>query len=305
MTSSQTVIQKRARRKYLTYPFIFEMIKIDSPLKKSYRNTFYCCKDIYSNEETVKTGRYLSKYCKNRWCLVCASIRTAVSINIYKPILERWIDKQLLTLTVRNCQVDVLRKTIKEMNKVFYDAIDLDRRLKKNSLKIKCVKKMEVTYNDELKNYHPHFHCITETKAQAEYLLNYWMRHFPEETDRRAQKIVKANDNSMIELFKYFTKIITKKKVIPPENLNEIFMAIRKMHTVRPFGFQVLLPEDDEEIEFDEESVEALDYDVYGWEQDLHDWVSKVTGEKLSGYVPSDKAKKWVEQFKEKDSSGN
>ena len=301
MITNQTVIQKRARRKYLTYPFIFEMIKINSPLKKSYRNTFYCCKDVYCNEETAKTGKYLSKYCKNRWCLVCASIRTAVSINTYRPILVKWIDKQFLTLTVRNCQVDVLRKTIKEMNKVFYDAIDLGRRLKKNSLKIKCVKKMEVTYNSELKNYHPHFHCIIETKTQAEYMLDYWMRHFPDDTDYRAQKIVKADDNSMIELFKYFTKIITKKKVIPPENLNEIFMAIRKMHTVRPFGFQVLLPGDDEEIEFDEESVDALDYDVYGWEQDLHDWVSKVTGEKLSGYVPSDKVKKWVEQFEEKN----
>ena len=298
MISSQAVIQKRARRKYITYPFIFEMIKINSPLKKSYRNTFYCCKDVYSNEETVKTGRYLSKYCKNRWCLICASIRTAVLINAYKPILSEWKDKGFLTLTIRNCTAELLRKKIQEMNTVFYNAIQLDRALKKNSLKIKCVKKMEVTYSDKHKNYHPHFHIITETLEQAGYLLDYWFNHYSrEEVDSQGQNIKKADDESMIELFKYFTKIVTKKKVIPPENLNEIFMAIRKMHTVRPFGFQVRLPEDEEEIEFDEESVDALDYDVYGWEQDLHDWVSKVTGEKLSGYDPSDKVKKWVEQF--------
>lgn len=299
MPSSQTVIQKRARRKYLTYPFIFEMIKIDSPLKKSYRNTFYCCKDIYSNEETAKTGRYLSKYCKNRWCLVCASIRTAVLINVYKPILSEWKDKHLLSLTIRNCSAELLRKKVQEMNTVFYDAVRVDRK-RKGSIKIKCVKKMEVTYNSDRKDYHPHFHVITETVEQAEFIYDYWLKHFDkEEANNKCQSIVPADNNSMIELFKYFTKIITKKKVIPPENLNEIFIAIRKMHTVRPFGFQVLLPDDEEEIEFDLESKELSDYDVYGWEQDLHDWVSKVTGEKLSGYVPSDKAKKWVEQFKE------
>lgn len=297
MNHSQTVIQKRARRKYLTYPFIFEMLKIDSPLKKSYWNTFHCCREVFSNEETVKTGRYLSKYCKNRWCLVCASIRTAVLINTYKPILSKWEDKHLLTLTIRNCSVEWLRKKVQEMNTAFYDAVRLDRALKKNSLKIKCVKKLEVTYNSDRKDYHPHFHVITETVEQAEFIHDYWIRNFKGEIDTRAQDVKKANDDSMVELFKYFTKIVTKKKVIPPENLNEIFLAIRKMHTVRPFGFKVSLPESDEEIEFNEESVDASDYDVYGWEQELHDWISKVTGEKLSGYVPSDKVKKWVESF--------
>ena len=298
MTTEQTVIQKRARRKYITYPFISELLKIDSPLKKSYLNTWHCCKSVYCNEETAKTGRYLSKYCKNRWCLVCASIRTAVLINTYKPILSWWNDKHLLTLTIRNCSEELLRKKVQEMNAVFYDAVRLDRKKKKGSLGIKCVKKMEVTYSEKLKNYHPHFHIITETLGQASYLLDYWFDHYGrEEVNSQGQDIKKADDESMIELFKYFTKIVTKKRIIPPVNLNEIFIAIRQMHTVRPFGFKVLLPEDDEEIEFDEESVEALDYDVYGWEQDLHDWVSKVTGEKLSGYIPSDKVKKWVEQF--------
>jgi hypothetical protein len=126
------------------------------------------------------------------------------------------------------------------------------------------------------------------------------MRHFPDDTNEKGQDITKADDDSMIELFKYFTKIVTKKKAIPPENLNEIFIAIRKMHTVRPFGFQVSLPEDEEEIEFDLESKEMSELNIYGWEQELHDWVSQITGEKLSGYVPSDKVKEWVKQFEVK-----
>jgi hypothetical protein len=293
-----TVIQKRARRKFLTYPFIYAMLKLDSPMKKSYWNTWHCCREVYSDQESAKTGRYLSKYCKNRWCLVCASIRTAVLINTYRPILSNWEDKCFLTLTIKNCVVEILREKIQEMNKVFYDAVRVDRK-KKDSLKIKCVKKMEVTYNLENKDYHPHFHVITENFKQAEFLVNYWLEHFKKDLEaiKKCQDIEGADDNSMIELFKYFTKIVTKKKAIPPENLNEIFIAIRQMHTVRPFGFQVLLPEDEEEIEFNLESKEMSELNIYGWEQDLHDWVSQVTGEKLSGYVPSERAKKWVEQF--------
>jgi len=295
--TTNTVIQKRARRKFLTYPFIYAMLKLDSPMKKSYWNTWHCCREVYSNEESAKTGRYLSKYCKNRWCLVCASIRTAVLINTYRPILSKWEDKCFLTLTIKNCVVEILREKIQEMNKVFYDAVRVDRK-KKDSLKIKCVKKMEVTYNSDRKDYHPHFHVITETREQAGFLLDYWLEHYAkEEADIQAQKIKKADDDSMIELFKYFTKIVTKKKAIPPENLNEIFIAIRKMHTVRPFGFQVLLPDDEEEIEFNLESEETSELNIYGWEQDLHDWVSQVTGEKLSGYIPSDRVKRWAEQF--------
>jgi hypothetical protein len=106
--------------------------------------------------------------------------------------------------------------------------------------------------------------------------VNYWLEHFKKDLEaiKKCQDIEGADDNSMIELFKYFTKIVTKKKAIPPENLNEIFIAIRQMHTVRPFGFQVLLPEDEEEIEFNLESKEMSELNIYGWEQDLHDWVA-------------------------------
>lgn len=295
-----TTIQKRARRKYLTYPFIFSLIGLDSPMKKAYWNTFHCCKDVWHNKEV--SDRYLAKYCKQRWCLVCASIRTAVLINAYQPILAEWKDKSFLTLTVKNCSVEALRSKIKEMNKVFYNAIQLGR--KRKGINVLCVKKMEVTYNDTRKDYHPHFHVIVETREQAEFIQAYWLKHFgKDEANELCQKIVPATDASMVELFKYFTKIITKNKIIPPENLNEIFCAIRGMHTVRPFGFKVSLPENPDDIEFDVEKIELAEneyIELFGWEQELHDWVSKQTGEMLSGYEPSEKADAWVKQFEKR-----
>jgi len=296
-----TTIQKRARRKYLTYPFIFSLIEVaNSPMKKAYWNTYHCCKDVWYNKEV--SDRYLAKYCKNKWCLVCASIRTAQLINAYKPVLETWKEKSFLTLTVKNCSELELRKKLKEMNKIFYAGIELGR--KRKGIFVKCVKKMECTYSETRKDYHPHFHVVTETKEQAEFILDYWLKHFEkEEVNELAQKVLPASDGSMVELFKYFTKIITKGKIIPPENLNAIFCAIKGMHTVRPYGFSVALPDDPDEIVFDVEAIELKDNDYlphFGWEQDLHDWISWKTGEMLSGYEPSKKAVAWTKQFEEK-----
>ncbi|MCR4292995.1 MAG: hypothetical protein NUV76_08985, partial [Candidatus Kuenenia sp.] len=117
------------------------------------------------------------------------------------------------------------------------------------------------------------------------------------------QKVVPAEDKGMKELFKYFTKIITEGNPIPPENLDEIFCAIRGMHTVRPFGFKVSLPEDPDDIEFDVEKIELAEneyIELFGWEQELHDWVSKQTGEMLSGYEPSEQFELLVKQFEKK-----
>lgn len=297
-----TTIQKRARRKYLTYSFIFSLANLNSPLRKSYWNTYHCCKNVWHNKEV--SDRYLSKYCKNRWCLVCAAIRTAVLINTYMPIVAEWKDKSFLTLTVKNCSVEMLRSKLKEMNKVFYNAIHDGRRLKRKKIDVKAIKKMETTYNTKTKEYHPHFHIITETTEQAEYLLEYWLKHFgKDEVNELGQKVVPANDKGMKELFKYFTKIITEGNPIPPENLDEIFCAIKGMHTVRPFGFKVSLPDNPDDIEFDVEKIELAEneyLELFGWEQEIHDWVSKRTGECLSGYEPSKQFESLVKQFEKK-----
>ena len=45
-------------------------------------------------------GKLSAKYCGNRWCLVCNSIRTAKLFAAYGPTLRSWEDAHFVTLTI-------------------------------------------------------------------------------------------------------------------------------------------------------------------------------------------------------------
>ena len=77
-------------------------------LEKAYWNTFYCQQNLISVD-----GRFYGKYCKNKFCSLCCSIRKAEMINKYCPVLKKWKEPYFLTLTVRSCNAQNLSKYIK------------------------------------------------------------------------------------------------------------------------------------------------------------------------------------------------
>lgn len=54
-------------------------------LEKAYWNTYYCQQNLISVD-----GKLYDKYCKNRFCTLCSSIRKAEMINKYYPIMKQW-----------------------------------------------------------------------------------------------------------------------------------------------------------------------------------------------------------------------
>ena len=66
---NKSILIKRARAKYFTLGLMFGLVELKSELKKSYWNTYYCASTIEHDGNKLK-----SKYCKNRWCLVCNRI---------------------------------------------------------------------------------------------------------------------------------------------------------------------------------------------------------------------------------------
>ena len=100
-------LQKRAKAKWFTMSYINDLIDLNSPLKKSYTNTIYCCQTLHQKED-----RLVSKYCNNRWCLVCNRIRIGKAINGYMPELMKLEDPQFLTLTIPNVKRYQLRLAI-------------------------------------------------------------------------------------------------------------------------------------------------------------------------------------------------
>ena len=295
-TSKQT-LWNRAKAKYFTFSLILPLMRLNSSLFKSYRNTFYCTHNL------SKIGnKVTSKYCKNRWCLVCNRIRTAVLIYQYGDIIKSWEDKHFLTLTIPNVPEELLEETIKEMNENFKRIKWVLEKRFKNQFKIEMIRKLEVTYNPIRNDYHPHYHLICCNKRLAEAIKEEWLRRYSEAKDY-LQDIVPADDNSVMELFKYFTKVITSVKgkkidvnVVEPNKrrgiyiraLDVIFRAVHNKRTFQVYGMQSKVKEEDIDLETVELEEIANKIEVYQWVQEVSDWVNVDTGEGMTDYTPSD-----------------
>ena len=290
--NDKKTLKKRARRKYLSTGLSLRLVDAEkqnpnSSLKKSYWNSYHCCGEM----AVMKSGKVTSSYCKNRWCLVCNSIRTAQLIIKYKPILDTWEDKVMVTLTKGpRCKGAELKGVIEEMQKTFIQIRKIfnKRHERSNGDRFVGLRKLECTYDPKTNTYHPHFHLIMECPFIAHDFLEFWLKKNPK-ANRKAQDIRPADDNSITEVFKYFTKVITKSKegesTIYADAMDVIFNAIKRKRTFQNFGFKV------GKVDFTEEEIsEVMDelLDVCEWNQDATDWVSTETGEMLSGYIAGD-----------------
>jgi len=279
-------LEKRAKSKYVTNAYLYKLIDLDSSLKKSYWNTFHCSSVLIQNQKKIT-----STFCNNRWCITCNRIRTAKLINGYKPEFEQLDNPYFVTLTIPNVNDVDLVNTIDAMLLNFRKLTNyIGKRSRLGKMdKLLAIRKLEVTYNDVNDSYHPHFHIIVNGKENAEYIRKQWLSIY---TDARiwAQDIRKADINSMIELFKYTTKIITKSKKqgisIHVHALDIIFIALRKRRTFQTYGIR-MVNEDIDELQSQEyEDIEEYDSVIY--EYVGHDWYNTETGEELTGYVPSE-----------------
>jgi len=300
--NTRQTLRNRARSKYFARAFILRMVDLDSPLEKSYWNSYHCC----DNVALKASGKTSSHYCDARWCLVCNRIRIAKMINSYMPVLDEWDDKYFVTLTIPNVPEDKLAAAITGIQKEFKlikNQLWQQHRRKQRSKKLMGLRKLECTYNPERGDYHPHYHVIVCGEQNAHDLLNEWLRRFPDARSL-AQDVRPADDKSVRELFKYFTKLIVKvsggESVVLPEPLDVMFRVLRGRRTFQSFGFtkpKQVEEADDKSMELAEQIEQETIEEVFGWVQEQHDWIGKHTGRKLSGYKPSPKWQRFVEKI--------
>lgn len=117
---------------------------------------FFATKDL----EKKKINK--SNFCKNRFCPMCSwrqAKKDALKISILLKYLQAELGYEFifLTLTAPNVKGSDLSDEIKKYNENFKK---LTKR--KEVLKITkgYVRKLEVTYNQERDDYHPHFHVM-------------------------------------------------------------------------------------------------------------------------------------------------
>jgi len=275
----QTNFQKRAKSKAYNNSFVFDLIDLNTNLKKGYWQTYYCSNTILQDE-----SKATARYCNQRWCLVCNRIRTAKIINGYKDEVGKFIEPQFVTLTIKNMPEAELRPSIDEMTKSLQD---IRKNLKKTyGLNLKALRKYECTYNELANEFHPHFHLIVEGKQVAEKLVDLWLNKYPT-ANRVGQKIKKANQNSLPEIAKYFTKVITKESDYNPKALDIMFKAIKGKRTFQPIGIRKFVDENIEEIQSQEFILKEPQSEIWSYIRKLFDWVSS-QGECLSGYMPTE-----------------
>lgn len=268
--------KKRAVAKYKTVEIILPLTELDSTLKKSYWNTFHCVDRLEQKGKKI-TG----EYCNNRWCIVCNRIRTAKLINGYLPVIKsEFQEPMFVTLTIPNVSGPDLQLTIEEMTRTIIKINHLFRH--RRDFRLKGIRKIECTYNEKHKDFHPHLHILVESKLAADQLAAYWLENYPD-ADKRGQDIRPADQNSLIELFKYSTKITAKSKN-NAEALDIIFKALYKKRVFQPIGLKkVSVSEDIDEIQAQEIETLQNAFDVWDWEQEAKDWLNS-SGELLTAY---------------------
>jgi hypothetical protein len=226
-------LRNRSNSKNLSHTLAAALMQLPTAHNpKAYANTFFCASYIIAEE-----NRFKSKYCRNRWCLVCNRIKTAYYIDLYTPHLNTWKDKYLVTLTAPTIKKEDLKAEIQ----MYLDAfVRIKDKMRKQGQILKGIRKLEITYNPVKKLYHPHFHIIIEGENHANNLRDNWLKAFPN-ANIKAQDVQKADANSLKEIFKYFTKITADNKNEPTITLpalDAIFAAVKGRRVFQSFGFK-------------------------------------------------------------------
>jgi hypothetical protein len=286
----KSTLLKKARAKYLSKSLAVKLLQHnkDSFLTKSYYGSLLCTHYLNQSGKTLTT-----KYCKQRWCAVCNRIRTAHFILGYEEELKTFKNPYFVTLTRPTVVETDLVASIDLMGSVWREIMNTRENRKR---KVKGIRKAECTIRpNDL--YHYHFHVIIEGKENAEWLLKEWLKRMPK-ANPKAQDMRKANERSLKELFKYFTKLTTKvgdkKELFAYARMDVIFRAMYKKRVFQPFGGVKLFSEEIEDVTAQEyEHLEACEK-VWKWSVD--DWIDE-WGECLTGYTPSEEFKKFFNGF--------
>jgi len=270
-------LKRKAHRKAMTAYISSQLIKLNSENIQAYRNMYYCNSVLLQENKELTTS-----YCKNRFCLVCNAIKTANLINGYMPELEKFSDPQFLTLTIKAVNESDLKQAISKMGttlrKISQNFTKYHRR------KIVAIRKLECNFNPKTGTYNPHYHFIIDGIEDAKLLRQAWLHLNP--TSRKiAQDIRPADMSSVLEIFKYFTKI-TAKNNLNFYALDKIYSALRNRRIVQPIGLKKIVIDEDkrDKVEYEQLSEEQA---TWNWHQENYDWINRETGEILTGFIPN------------------
>lgn len=284
---SLTPIQKKAKAKHITGAYLSQLLDLKSPLHKSYKRTYYCGNIILQEGHKLTT-----EYCKQRWCLDCNRIRTAKALEAYRQPLSELEDLYFVTLTVPNVTEEDLPSEERSMKKRF---TQIRNTAKKRGVIMRGIWKFETTDNPD-GTYHPHFHVIIEGLIPSTMLRSEWLRK-TNGAIYQAQDVQRADENSVMELFKYMTKFTSNDEDGNPkfnaQRMDVIFQANKGKRTLQPFGIKKaqISPIESENERLHDYLPERTETFVY--DPKMKDWTS-ASNELLAHYEPDEKTNRYL-----------
>jgi plasmid rolling circle replication initiator protein Rep len=191
-------------------------------LSESNLNLIWNCGTFLSffADEKIKVKKInKSNFCKNRFCPMCAwraAKKDALKISVMLKYIQAEIGYEFifLTLTAPNVKGEFLNEEIKKYNNSFKNLM----RCKELSKITKgYVRKLEVTYNQERDDYHPHFHvmiCVNQSYFKSrDYIskkkwLDLWRLAMKDDsiTQVDIRKMDTSDSNAIAEVAKYGAK---------------------------------------------------------------------------------------------------
>lgn len=292
--SNEEALYKRARSKYISKKFSIYLLQNcpDSPLRKAYTRSCYCSHELLVND----SGNLVGEYCKARWCLTCNRIRTALIILGYGPQLRKLDDLHFMTLTAQSCTKKELPGRIELFQKIWGAILNRNRNdnQRGRGRVLIGLRKCECTGRPGGR-YHYHFHVVIQGYDNARWVMEEWMKRVTAvglKISQAAQDLRPADENTLLELAKYTTKIATKATgkdgyLATAQQLDWIFQCMQGRRSYQPFGGLSGVQED---LEDDDLIGQPLPVGLEGqiWEWEGVDWISEY-GELLTGFEPTEK----------------
>lgn len=170
-----------------------------------------------------------ANFCRDRFCPMCQwrnAAKESYSLSVMMTAIEAELSYKFifLTLTVKNVTADKLDDELKLLSRAFSNLIKRVNR--KNEVSKGYVRKLEITYNKERDDYHPHIHALVAVNKSYFTSRDYisqkeWLRMWREVTGKtgvdelgrdeisqlNVQRVKDIND-SALEVGKYTVKSI-------------------------------------------------------------------------------------------------
>ncbi len=235
----QDIMIKHTKKKRKNGVLVYFMEKLVSERTVS-ENTLKLIKEcntfmmMVADESLEKKKQHKGNSCKNRFCPICAwkkARKDALALSVMMAYLKQEEKKEFifLTLTAPNVSAEELNDEIKHYNQSF-------QRLMQRKEVRKVVKgyarKLEITYNEERDDYHPHFHVLIAVNksyfTDKDYYISRdrWLELWQQVTKNPlitqvdVRKVRNGRDDKVYEIAKYSAK---DSDYLQNQNVFEVF----------------------------------------------------------------------------------